>query len=308
MGSENEDRRSTRKQSKLTSSPTLLPVHEEEVMEDISVHEEEVMEEIFPELDGEVTDTSASDNHEPVATPPRSPSIFATSSSDSEEEQYPTGLDAEELNALFKLPPRPKNDPRDLASLKTEGIAKSFMWLGIKPKLGLPYDLVHGMEQQQAKDAKKLEERNDMYDELDEGEQQAKATEEDDETIEARPGKRQKKAMEDDDEAGTKATEDDDESDEARPAKRQTNTFTNSPIKEDIEAAATMLTLRQPVVFANSNQDPGNYNERTDARARAVSTLSAADSQATVSAAETISREPTPTPPARRINTAGATA
>ncbi|KAI0571890.1 hypothetical protein Alg130_10715 [Pyrenophora tritici-repentis] len=87
MGSENEDRRSTRKQSKLTSSPTLLPVHEEEVMEDISVHEEEVMEEIFPELDGEVTDTSASDNHEPVATPPRSPSIFATSSSDSEEEQ-----------------------------------------------------------------------------------------------------------------------------------------------------------------------------------------------------------------------------
>ncbi|PZD32232.1 hypothetical protein A1F97_09638 [Pyrenophora tritici-repentis] len=66
-----------------------------------------------------------------------------------------------------------------------------------------------------------------------------------------------------------------------------------------------MLTLRQPVVFANSNQDPGNYNERTDARARAVSTLSAADSQATVSAAETISREPTPTPPARRINTAG---
>ncbi|KAA8622796.1 hypothetical protein PtrV1_04102 [Pyrenophora tritici-repentis] len=194
MGSENEDRRSTRKQSKLTSSPTLLPVHEEEVMEDISVHEEEVMEEIFPELDGEVT--------------------F--------EYDSPTGLDAEELNALFKLPPRPKNDPRDLASLKTEGIAKSFMWLGIKPKLGLPYDLVHGMEQQQAKDAKKLEKQNDMYDELDEGEQQAKATEEDDETIEARPGKRQKKAMEDDDEAGTKATEDDDESDEARPAKRQT--------------------------------------------------------------------------------------
>ncbi|KAI0571891.1 hypothetical protein Alg130_10716 [Pyrenophora tritici-repentis] len=138
------------------------------------------------------------------------------------EYDSPTGLDAEELNALFKLPPRPKNDPRDLASLKTEGIAKSFMWLGIKPKLGLPYDLVHGMEQQQAKDAKKLEKQNDMYDELDEGEQQAKATEEDDETIEARPGKRQKKAMEDDDEAGTKATEDDDESDEARPAKRQT--------------------------------------------------------------------------------------
>ncbi|KAI1523180.1 Prothymosin domain containing protein, partial [Pyrenophora tritici-repentis] len=235
---------------------------------------------------------------------------FMPSASNDLQFEYdsPTGLDAEELNALFKLPPRPKNDPRDLASLKTEGIAKSFMWLGIKPKLGLPYDLVHGMEQQQAKDAKKLEKQNDMYDELDEGEQQAKATEEDDETIEARPGKRQKKAMEDDDEAGTKATEDDDESDEARPAKRQTNTFTNSPIKEDIEAAATMLTLRQPVVFANSNQDPGNYNERTDARARAVSTLSAADSQATVSAAETISREPTPTPPARRINTAGATA
>jgi hypothetical protein len=57
----------------------------------------------------------------------------------------PSGLRAEELDALLKPPPRPKNFPADLASEKVL-LAKSYKFFGQRPKANAASQMVEQME------------------------------------------------------------------------------------------------------------------------------------------------------------------
>jgi len=66
------------------------------------------------------------------------------------------------------------------------------------------------------------------------------------------------------------------------------SSISNTYTQEEINAAHALLTLRVAVVFYN------NQNNQTSTHRKAESLYSSPDSQATVSAVETITRTPTP--------------
>lgn len=56
------------------------------------------------------------------------------------------GMRPAQLDALLAPPVKPKNDPRDLTNLRSNGITNTFTWLGVMSKKGLSNKLVQDME------------------------------------------------------------------------------------------------------------------------------------------------------------------
>ncbi|KAF1839322.1 hypothetical protein BDW02DRAFT_593683 [Decorospora gaudefroyi] len=105
----------------------------------------------------------------PPAAPLQAPStIPSASNAFTFQHDSPSGLTSKDLDSLLKPPARPKAFPSDLAGQKMF-VAKSYNWLGTRPKAGMAEAAVREVEESEAAFGREVEmvmERDDVWDEL----------------------------------------------------------------------------------------------------------------------------------------------